>query len=319
MDAREREETPERRPARRSEPGLSPLLTHVSEELRQERLRLDARTNWRGIAEAEREIAPAVAAEARRRLREAVARRAGRGRARDVREAEEWQRFGLTFRLQHIGLLASTLALIATGLPLRYAETGWARAFFAGIGGVAVGALVHRTAAALLIAVGAFHLLYIVSAREGRQEFRSLLPGWKDVADLLRNLAYFVGLTGRPPRFDRFSYVEKFDYWAVYWGMVIMIGSGLLLWSPGITMSYLPKYLMDIVQVIHSDEALLAAIAIAVWHFYNVHLNPDWFPMNWAWLTGGVSRAQMRKHHPLEYQRALGDADGSGVEEELSG
>lgn len=300
--------------------GWSALLTEVAQELREERRQLEPHVGWRALAEVEREIAPALAAEARRRLRERVARRMyeARAAARDEVETGEYQRFSLVFRLQHIGLFVSTLVLIGTGLPLRYAETGWAHAFFGWIGGVPVQAITHRVAAGLLIAVGVFHTTYVTLTREGRRELFALVPRVKDVADLFRNLAYFVGLARRGPRFDRFSYVEKFDYWAVYWGIVIMVGSGLLLWSPELAMRYLPKYALDIAQAVHSDEALLAAAAIIIWHFYNVHFNPECFPMNWAWLTGRISRKRMRKHHPLEYERLLGGGGKGAADRELA-
>jgi cytochrome b subunit of formate dehydrogenase len=297
-------------------PGWSPLLEEILEEVRSERRRLETHANWRAIAEAEREIAPGLAAEVGQRLRQAVTER--EQRAVTPAEEGEHQRFGLLFRVQHVGLFISTLALIVTGLPLRYAETAWARAFFTWIGGVAVQAALHRWAAALLIAVGAFHMGYATLTSQGRRELLALLPRPKDVVDLFRNLARFVGLTRHGPRFDRFSYVEKFDYWAVYWGIVIMVGSGLLLWSPGIAMRYLPKYALDIATIIHSDEALLAATAIIIWHFYNAHLNPDVFPMNWAWFTGRISMEDMRKHHPLEYERLYGGPEKSEAGEKLS-
>ena len=294
--------------------GWSALLREVSEGLRQERARLEQEVDWRLLAESEREIAGELAAEARRRLRERVAQRTEDARAQV--EEKEVVRLSVLFRIQHFGLLLSTLTLIVTGLPLRYAETAWARVFFAWIGGVPVQAVVHRAGAGLLIAVAAFHVWYIVFSREGRKELGALRPRVRDVAHLIHNLAFFVGLTRRGPRFDRFSYVEKFDYWAVYWGVVVMVGSGMMLLTPGITMRYLPKYAMDVAQVIHSDEALLAATAIIVWHFYNVHFGPEHFPFNWAWLTGRVSAAKTRHHHPLEYERMLRAQDASAQEEE---
>ncbi len=297
-------------------PGWSALLREVSEELREERARLEQEVDWRLLAESEREIAGELAAEARRRLRERVAQHIREARAEAEGEAKDVVRFSVLFRIQHFGLMLSTLMLIVTGLPLRYAETAWARAFFAWIGGVPAQAMTHRAGAGLLIAVAAFHLWYIAFSREGRRVLVALLPRARDVAHLIHNLAVFVGLTRRGPRFDRFSYVEKFDYWAVYWGIVIMVGSGLILWAPEITMRFLPKYAMDIAHVIHSDEALLAATAIIVWHFYNVHFGPEHFPFNWAWLTGRVSAEKTRHHHPLEYERLLRAQEASEQEEE---
>ncbi|NIM05238.1 MAG: cytochrome b/b6 domain-containing protein [Armatimonadetes bacterium] len=298
--------------------GWSALLKTVAEELREERERLESQVNWRVLAEAEREIAPELATEARRRLRERVAQRKKEAEAVAPVEEEYHQRFSLLFRVQHIALFVGCIVLIVTGLPLRYAEMHWAEAFFARMGGVPVTSALHRVAAAVLIAVGVFHMGYIILLAEGRREFRALLPGKKDFGDLFHNLLHFVGLMPRGPRFDRFSYVEKFDYWAVYWGMVIMIGSGILLWFPEIGMRYFPKYALDIAQVVHSDEALLAATAIVVWHFYNVHFNPECFPIDWAWLTGRISKKRMRKHHPLEYERHFGPAAEGGAGEEVS-
>jgi len=286
-------------------PGWSALLREVAEGLRQERAALERQVDWRVLAEVEREIAPELTEEARRRLRARVAQRVAAARPEQAEEAEPVLRFSVLFRLQHFGLLLSTLVLIITGLPLRYAEAAWARVFFSWIGGVPVQASCHRAAAGLLIAVGVFHMGYVTLTREGHGELKALLPRPRDMAHLIHNLCYFVGLTRRGPRFDRFSYVEKFDYWAVYWGVVVMVGSGLMLWSPEISMRYLPKFAMDIAHAIHSDEALLAATAIIVWHFYNVHFGPEHFPFSWAWLTGRVSVEKMQKYHPLEYARRL--------------
>lgn len=316
MTSRSPNEAREERRSASSGLGWSDLLREVGEGLRQERAELEGQVDWRVLAETEREIAAEVAVDARRRLRERVAQRVEAARGDRAAVGEEILRFSIWFRLQHIGLMLSTLALIVTGLPLRYAEQAWARAFFTWIGGVPIQAITHRAAAGLLISVGVFHMVYITLTREGRRELMALVPRARDVGHLLHNLAYFVGLTRHGPRFDRFSYVEKFDYWAVYWGIVVMVGSGLMLWAPEITMQHLPKYAMDIAQTIHSDEALLAAVAIIVWHFYNVHFGPEHFPWSRTWLTGRVPAERMRTHHPLEYERLRRPEEAPMHEEE---
>jgi cytochrome b subunit of formate dehydrogenase len=156
-----------------------------------------------------------------------------------------------------------------------------------------------------LILVGAYHALYLVAFREGRRNLLALLPRPQDLRDLLQMLRYFLGRTDERPRFGRFSYIEKFDYWAVYWGIVIMITSGLILWFLETSLTFLPKFAADIAREAHSDEGLLATLAIIVWHFYNVHLNPEHFPMNWTFWTGMVSEAEMLRHHPLEYEALM--------------
>ena len=217
----------------------------------------------------------------------------------------ELERFSWNFRAQHWVLLLSCLALIITGLPLKFHEAGVSQLFFDLVGGVGTSTLIHRIGAVGLMAVGAYHLLYLVVFREGRRNFVKLLPVPQDALDFFQMVRYFLGRTEKKPRFGRFSYVEKFDYWAVYWGMVIMIGSGLILWFLETSLQYLPKFAADIAREAHSDEGLLATLAIIVWHFYNVHLNPEHFPMNRTFLTGRIGEEEMRTHHPLEYEELM--------------
>lgn len=208
-------------------------------------------------------------------------------------------------------LIASCITLIATGMPLRFANTRWAELFFHLTGGVAGSGVIHRIGAVGLIGVGLFHMLYITLIKDGRHNFRQLIPRFQDVRDVFKNVWYFLGRSKTGAAFGRFSYIEKFDYWAVYWGMVIMITSGLMLWFQDQAMSVLPKLFIDVAREAHSDEALLATLAIIIWHFYNVHLSPDHFPMNWAWLNGKISKQKMIHHHPLEYEQIVAQPEDS--------
>ncbi|HSB70523.1 MAG TPA: cytochrome b/b6 domain-containing protein [Candidatus Methylomirabilis sp.] len=226
-------------------------------------------------------------------------------RAAPAPAPREFERFSWNFRAQHLVLMASCLILIITGLPLKFHEARVSQLFFDLVGGVQVSTLIHRIGAVGLICVGIYHALYLLLFREGRRNFLELLPRPKDALDLLRMLRYFLGRTDEKPRFGRFSYVEKFDYWAVYWGIVIMIGSGLILWFLETSLQFLPKFAADIAREAHSDEGLLATLAIIIWHFYNVHLNPEHFPMNRTFWTGMISEEEMRRHHPLEYEEFL--------------
>ncbi|MBM3957238.1 MAG: hypothetical protein FJ313_04215 [Gemmatimonadetes bacterium] len=236
--------------------------------------------------------------------------RLGSFRSRQARapaaETEQFERFSLLIRLQHAVLVLSVLILVFTGLPLRFHGWGVSRLFFDLVGGVHGAGFLHRIGAVLLIAVSVFHVLWVMLAREGRRNFRQLLPSFHDVRCVFVNLLWFLGRSRERARFGRFSYIEKFDYWAVYWGCVVMIISGLLLWHEEIALWLLPKLYIDVAHEAHSDEALLAALAIFIWHFYNVHLNPDHFPMNWTWLTGRISKREVEEHHPLEYEELAG-------------
>jgi cytochrome b subunit of formate dehydrogenase len=217
----------------------------------------------------------------------------------------EFERFSSNFRAQHWVLLASCLTLIITGLPLKFHEARISQLFFDLVGGVQTSTLIHRIGAVGLMTVGAYHLFYLIAFREGRTNLWKLLPVPQDVRDFFQMMRYFLGRSEEKPRFGRFSYVEKFDYWAVYWGMVIMIGSGLILWFLETSLRFLPKFAADIAREAHSDEGLLATLAIIIWHFYNVHLNPEHFPMNRTFLTGRIGEDEMRRHHPLEYEELM--------------
>ena len=143
--------------------------------------------------------------------------------------------------------------LIATGIPLKFYDQSWALFFFKSLGGLKNTGVLHRIGAVGLIAVGVFHILYLLFTADGRRNFMQLLPAPKDVMDLFVQIRYFLGKTDKHARFGRFSYVEKFDYWAVYWGMVVMVGSGIILWFE----TNFPLTVYHIAREAHSDEARL--------------------------------------------------------------
>lgn len=217
----------------------------------------------------------------------------------------QFVRFSLNVRFQHILMLTSCIVLILTGMPIKFHDTAGAAFMIDLVGGIENSALLHRIGAVGLIIVSLYHLFYLIFLSEGRSNFVRLIPSPKDARDLLQMLKFFLGSTEEQPKFARFSYIEKFDYWAVYWGCVIMIGTGALLWFENITLSLFPKYVVDIAKEAHSDEALLATLAIIIWHFYNVHFNPRKFPMNKVWLTGKLSEEEMIEEHPLEYEEII--------------
>lgn len=225
---------------------------------------------------------------------------------KEEKEKEEmFLRFNIHFRLQHMTLFTSVILLILTGLPLKFPDFSPVAFLVDVFGGIESTRIIHRIAASLLILFMVYHTLYTIFHPEGRRDFLLLLPRIKDVKDVIQNLKYFFGMTDEKPKFGRFSYVEKFDYWAVYWGCVIMIGSGALMWFQELSLKILPKFVLDAAKEAHSDEALLATLAIVIWHFYNVHFNPDKFPGSLTWLHGKITKEEMMEHHPLEYEEIM--------------
>jgi len=226
----------------------------------------------------------------------------------DLPKPEYIQRFGLQFRIQHIVLFTTTIALVITGIPmwcLGKPGYSWSQGVVQAFGSIEIIRFIHRVAGVGLIAVSVYHLFYTISTRQGRREFIELLPRLKDVTDLVKNILYFIGLRKERPSFDRFTYFEKFDYWAVYWGCVIMIGSGLVLWFDRFYEVHFSWFPYELAAEIHADEAILAAVVLFTWHFYNVHLNPSRFPYSGLWWHGRISREEMMREHPLEYEKWL--------------
>lgn len=242
---------------------------------------------------------------------------------------KEYVRFGLSIRIQHIILMVSTILLIVTGLPLKFFTAGWAKFIMAMFGGTEGAREMHHLAALGLIFIGIFHLVYIAVSKTGRADFLKMIPTKKDIVDFWNQIKYFFGRTKEKAKFGRFSFIEKFDYWAVYWGFVIMIGSGMVMWlfqgklNPWllgeIDLSIVPlnvdNYIHAISREAHSDEALLATLAIIIWHFYNVHFNPDKFPGNKVWVTGTMSEKEMEEEHPLELEEIERSAEKTKTED----
>lgn len=215
-----------------------------------------------------------------------------------------FQRFNIHQRIQHIMMFTSFIALAITGLPIKYNNAGWAKLITAMFGGFDNMFAVHLGAAVVMLASSVYHLVYlIIYPIVTKKVSLAALPSPKDVKDLFQNIRYFLGLTSEPPKFDRYSYKEKFDYWAVFWGMVIMGGSGLMMWFPEISTRYFPRWVIDCARYAHSDEAMLAILAIFIWHFYNVHFSPTFFPGSLVWFNGKLSRKLMKHEHPLELER----------------
>jgi cytochrome b subunit of formate dehydrogenase len=225
-------------------------------------------------------------------------------------------RFVLRFhrhdRLLHGMLMASFLTLALTGMPLLFPEAPWAAKLAGLFGGYRVTGVVHRIAAVTLMLVFTTHLVRLAHRLFVQKDYgmlwgpRSLVPQPSDLVQLLQHFRWFVGL-GPRPRFDRYSYWEKFDYWAVFWGMAIIGSSGLLLWFPAFFARFVPGWIYNIALVVHGEEALMAMVFIFTVHFFNGHLRPDKFPMDLVIFTGRVSVEELRHERPAEYERLLAE------------
>ena len=212
----------------------------------------------------------------------------------------------------HVGMMTSFLGLGVTGLPLYYSESGWALALMRFFGGPPAAGLVHRASAVLMGATIAAYLgnvawRFLVKRERGLfLGPNSMVPRRKDFQDLAGNIKWFFG-RGPKPRFDRWTYWEKFDFWAVFWGIAVIGGSGLVLWFPVAATRILPAWAINVATVVHGHEAILAIGFIFSIHVFHTHLRPDKFPMDLVFFTGRMSEEEFRHERPEEYARAVED------------
>ena len=207
------------------------------------------------------------------------------------------ERMTVNQRWQHLVLLTSFIALVITGFALKYPES-----WFAHLLGMSehLRSIVHRIAGVALIAAGIYHVFYLAAAREGRRLFYDLAPGPRDLKDAIHAMLYYLRLRDTKPQFGRFNYAEKAEYWALVWGTALMGVTGVMIWAKVWVGDLLARWLVDVATSIHFYEAILATLAIVVWHFYQVFFDPDVYPMNSAWWDGRMPIEHYREEHELD-------------------
>ncbi len=269
-------------------------------------------------------------------IRDPKAFREAKRKAKEAR-GKVYVRFRPVDRFCHFLVIVSFLLLVVTGMPLKFYYTGWARTMFSMMGGAEVAAALHRLGAFLTILYFAIHIGRMLGAlarnralfrdESGRFRLRKLLgfafgpdspmPNWQDVRDFWAHQKWFFG-RGPRPQFDRWTYWEKFDYLAVFWGVAVIGLSGLVMWIPEIATRWLPGWMINISLIVHSDEALLAAGFIFTFHFFNVHFRVEKFPMDPVIFSGRISEEEMLHERKRLYDRlkAEGRLEGEELKDE---
>ncbi|MEO5377861.1 MAG: hypothetical protein H7832_08800 [Magnetococcus sp. DMHC-6] len=228
---------------------------------------------------------------------------------------QQVQRFTLGWRIGHLAFALVVMVLALTGISLRYGETFWAPKVVELLGGVPIMGMAHRTAAALMTVIFFFHVFHLLKSIRRNPHFSwfgpdSLLPNWQDLRDCQNMFKWFLG-RGEKPRFDRWSYFEKFDYWAVFWGIASFSLSGLLLAFPEeITARYFQGWIFNVAFLVHGDEAFLAIVFLFTVHFFNNHFRPSLLPPpNIVMFTGLQSLESFQQEHPLYFERLLASGE----------
>jgi cytochrome b subunit of formate dehydrogenase len=228
------------------------------------------------------------------------------------RRGLQYQRFTRLNRVLHVVMIVSFMSLALTGLTLKFSYTGWARILSRLLGGFESAGYIHRLGAVLMIGTFLTHLVDLY--RRKRREYgswRALLFGpdtmiftRKDLREFIASLKWFIG-KGSRPNYGRWTYWEKFDYFAVFWGMMVIGSTGLMLWFPEFFTLVLPGWFINVATIIHSDEALLAVGFIFTVHFFNTHLRPEKFPMDTVIFTGRMPVEEFREDKPGEYEERM--------------
>jgi cytochrome b subunit of formate dehydrogenase len=209
-------------------------------------------------------------------------------------------------------MIVSFLTLALTGMTLKFSYTGWAVILSKFFGGFESAGYLHRFAATIMIGVFVTHLIDVFKLK--RKEFgswkkllksdNSMLFNKKDLKDFLNSLKWFMG-KGERPEYGRWTYWEKFDYFAVFWGMFVIGSTGMTLWFPEFFTHFVPGWFINVATIIHSDEALLATGFIFTVHFFNTHLRPEKFPMDIVIFSGSMSLEEFKLDRPDEYKKLV--------------
>jgi cytochrome b subunit of formate dehydrogenase len=218
-------------------------------------------------------------------------------------------RFTRLQRMQHICMIVSFMSLALTGLTLKFSYTKWAAVLSHLLGGFESAGYIHRSAAVLMFGVFLTHLVDLYRLKKKvHGSWRalllgpsSMLPSRRDLAEFVATLKWFVG-QGERPAYGRWTYWEKFDYFAVFWGIAVIGSTGLTLWFPVFFTRFLPGSFLNVATIIHSDEALLATGFIFTVHFFNTHLRPEKFPMDITVFTGRMPLEELKRDKPREYE-----------------
>jgi len=228
------------------------------------------------------------------------------------KKGKYFQRFTRLNRGLHILMIMSFITLALTGMTLKFSYTGWAVLLSHFFGGFESAGYFHRFAASVMVGVFLTHVIYLFRLR--KKEFgswkklllgdNSMLFNKKDLRDFIDSMKWFLG-KGERPDYGRWTYWEKFDYFAVFWGMLVIGSTGFTLWFPEFFTHFVPGWFINVATIIHSDEALLATGFIFTVHFFNTHLRPEKFPMDIVIFSGRVPLEEFKLDRPDEYKKLV--------------
>lgn len=217
-------------------------------------------------------------------------------------------------RFLHASLAISFILLVYTGFALLYPSAWWVAPINMIENSEEFRSLLHRVCGVILTAVSLHHLWFMFFNKRGIEQRRHFMPRLKDARDIWDNIMWYFGKRKQRPRFDRFTYMEKAEYWALVWGTAVMVVTGFILWFEDIAMIFMPRWLWEVALIVHLFEAILATLAIVVWHFYFVMINPDESPLSLTFITGRMTLKELAHVHPEEFERVAAEREAEQKE-----
>jgi formate dehydrogenase gamma subunit len=229
-------------------------------------------------------------------------------------------RFSKKQRAEHLIVMTLFTTLAVTGFPQKFYEAHWAAVLVNAIGGLDRVRFLHRMAGLLFSVATIFHIVLITFLALARKAGMTMVPTRRDFSDAIQQIRWYLGLAEAPAKFDRYDYRQKFEYWGMLIGSLVMVVTGLILYLPLFFTRFFPGEFIPVAQVAHSNEGLMAFLVVITWHIYNAHLSPDIFPFDTCIFTGRISEERMHHEHPLELARLTGaPEEGAGGHGPASG
>lgn len=205
--------------------------------------------------------------------------------------------------IQHVILFVSFIVLAITGFALKYPNSWWAEGLQSIGMSETVRQYTHRVSAVVMMALGIYHIIYLLVTRRGRDVLTNLIPKIDDIKEAFYSVLFYLKIVKSKPYSDKYDYTEKAEYWALIWGTIVMGITGLILWFPTVVGEWAPIWLIRVSEIIHFYEAILASLAIVVWHWFFVIFHPNEYPMSFVWIDGKMSLHHYRHHHELHFRK----------------